>query len=41
VPFAKVGEVEGQRLVVAEGEKQLIDADILELKVAWQGALGW
>jgi phosphoribosylformylglycinamidine synthase len=42
VPVAKVGEVvDGQRLIVAAGDKRLIDADIFELKAAWQGTLGW
>jgi phosphoribosylformylglycinamidine synthase II len=41
VPAVKIGDVvEGPRLIVMDGDKQLIDADILELRAAWQGALG-
>ncbi len=40
VPFVKVGQVEaGSRLLVCDGAMDLIDADIFELKEAWQATL--
>jgi hypothetical protein len=40
VPLAKIGDVlEQPRLIISEGGKQLIDADIMELQAAWKGAL--
>ena len=40
VALAKVGQVTGdERLVMSDGETRLIDADIYELKEAWQATL--
>jgi phosphoribosylformylglycinamidine synthase len=40
VPKAKIGEVlEQPRIIIQDGGKQLIDADIMHLKAAWKGAL--
>jgi phosphoribosylformylglycinamidine synthase len=42
VPVGKIGEVTGERrLVIAGGGTQLVDADIYELKEAWQAPLRW
>jgi phosphoribosylformylglycinamidine synthase len=38
--FAKIGQVAGDaRLVIRDGDAALVDADIFELKEAWQAAL--
>ena len=40
VAFAKIGQVTADaRLVINDGETRLIDADIYELKEAWQATL--
>ena len=40
LPFAKIGEVTSNaRLAMKDGEARLIDADIFELKEAWQATL--
>ena len=40
LPFAKIGEVTSNaRLAMNDGEARLIDADIFELKEAWQATL--
>jgi phosphoribosylformylglycinamidine synthase len=40
--FAKIGEVvEDRRLAISDGSEPLIDADIHDLKEAWQAPLRW
>jgi phosphoribosylformylglycinamidine synthase len=42
LPVAKIGRVDqSPRLVIQAGVKSLIDADIFELKEAWQAPLRW
>jgi phosphoribosylformylglycinamidine synthase len=42
LPLAKIGEVQSDaRLAITHGGRQLIDADIHELKEAWQATLRW
>jgi phosphoribosylformylglycinamidine (FGAM) synthase-like enzyme len=40
--FAKIGQVTvGARLVIDDVDARLVDADIYDLKEAWQGTLRW
>ncbi len=42
IAFAKIGEVtDDRRLKICSGESKCIDADIFELKEAWQAPLRW
>jgi phosphoribosylformylglycinamidine (FGAM) synthase-like enzyme len=42
VPVVRIGEVTAdKRLVIGRGRQPLIDADILDLKEAWQAPLRW
>jgi phosphoribosylformylglycinamidine synthase len=42
VPLARIGEVaEGNRLVIAIEARSVVDADICELKEAWQATFRW
>jgi phosphoribosylformylglycinamidine synthase len=42
VVFAKIGQVtDGTRLAIDDADVRLVDADIYELKEAWQATLRW